>query len=65
MKRLFESIAIVAAVLFAAVACDNKALAPAEPSTPVLQAPGINITVTEVGDDFFSFKQDGFQRYGE
>ena len=56
MKRLFESIAIVAAVLFAAVACDNKALAPAEPSTPVLQAPGINITVTEVGDDFFSFK---------
>lgn len=55
MKRFFQSIAIVAVVAFAAASCENKALAPAEPSTPVLAAPDVTVSVANVTDDSFSF----------
>lgn len=36
------------------MACTNEALAPAEASTPVLDAPGMSIKVLEAKDDSFS-----------
>lgn len=55
MKRFFQTIAILAVVAFAASACQSDALAPAEPSTPALVAPGIDITISEVADNSFKF----------
>lgn len=55
MKRLFKSIAIAAALVFAVSACKNEALAPAEPSTPVLEAPSITVSVSNVTDNSFQF----------
>lgn len=54
MKRFIQSIAVFAAVAMAAMACTNEALAPAEASTPVLDAPGMSIKVLEAKDDSFS-----------
>ena len=41
---------------FAAIACNNAALAPAEPSTTPLAAPGISITISNVTDNTFDVK---------
>lgn len=56
MKRFFESLAIVAALAFSAIACQSEALAPAEPSIPVPDVPGVSISILSSSDNAFSFK---------
>lgn len=56
MKRFFESLAIVAAFAFSAIACQSEALAPAEPSISVPDVPGVSISILSSSDDAFSFK---------
>ncbi len=56
MKKFIQSIAAFAVLVFAAVACQSEALAPAEPSTTPGATPIVKVEVLSTTDTGFTFQ---------